>query len=166
MPSVRQVKRIIKPAVFIASLIPAVWLVLMATNLVGGGLGANPIEAIQDWLGVWALRFILLTLAISPASQLTGMVWMIQLLFNMTRPDAFGPWVIARRTGTFCSLVQSGAAMAQSRAAMAQSKVAIRLLRYWILVAKQISRLEELPLAEKQNLEVALPEHRLAVKSC
>ena len=79
MPSVRQVKRIIKPAVFIASLIPAVWLVLMATNLVGGGLGANPIEAIQDWLGVWALRFILLTLAISPASQLTGMVWMIQL---------------------------------------------------------------------------------------
>ena len=79
MFSVRQVKRIIKPLVFIASLLPAVWLVLMAMNLVGGGLGANPIEAIQDWLGLWALRFILLTLAISPASQLTGMVWLIQL---------------------------------------------------------------------------------------
>lgn len=78
-PSLRQVKRIIKPLVFVGSLIPFVWLLLEAFSLAGSGLGANPIEAIQDWLGLWALRFLLITLSISPLHQLTGIVWLLQL---------------------------------------------------------------------------------------
>ena len=78
-PSLRQVKRIIKPLVFIAGLLPFVWLLLQTFNLVGRGLGANPIEAIQDWFGIWALRFLLITLSISPLRHITGMVWLLQL---------------------------------------------------------------------------------------
>ena len=78
-PSLRQVKRIIKPLVFIASLIPFFWLLLEAFGTLGRGLGANPIETIQDWFGLWALRFLLITLSISPVRHITGMVWLLQL---------------------------------------------------------------------------------------
>lgn len=35
-------------------------------------LGADPVASIEHSLGLWALRFLLLTLAISPLRQLTG----------------------------------------------------------------------------------------------
>ncbi|MCB1735229.1 MAG: sulfoxide reductase heme-binding subunit YedZ [Gammaproteobacteria bacterium] len=37
-----------------------------------GGLGANPVEAITHRTGSWGLRFLLLTLAITPFRRLTG----------------------------------------------------------------------------------------------
>lgn len=59
----------IKPLVFIAALTPAIWLLVAA---LGNNLGANPIEAITCSLGEWALRFLLLTLSITPLRRLTG----------------------------------------------------------------------------------------------
>ena len=44
----------------------------------GGGLGANPIEAIQDRFGNWTLRMIVLTLAITPLRHLTGRPWVLR----------------------------------------------------------------------------------------
>ena len=41
-------------------------------------LGPNPIEEIQDTMGIWALRFIMATLAITPLRHLTGQVWLLQ----------------------------------------------------------------------------------------
>lgn len=56
-----------KPLVFAFCLLPLAWLgALTATD----GLGANPIEAINRFLGDWALRFLLLTLAITPLCKL------------------------------------------------------------------------------------------------
>lgn len=63
--------RYVKPALFIASLIPLALLVHSAIADVDA-LGANPIEAINRYLGDWALRFLLLTLAITPLRLLTG----------------------------------------------------------------------------------------------
>jgi sulfoxide reductase heme-binding subunit YedZ len=37
-----------------------------------GSLGANPVEAIQDHFGNWALRFIMIALAVTPLSKLGG----------------------------------------------------------------------------------------------
>ena len=37
-----------------------------------GGLGADPVAEIEHRLGLWALRFLMLTLAITPLRQLTG----------------------------------------------------------------------------------------------
>ena len=78
-PSTPQVRFIIKPAWFLACLTP--FLLLLADALIDGGraLGANPIEAIQDRMGLWALRMLLLTLALTPLRELTGQLWLFRL---------------------------------------------------------------------------------------
>ena len=37
-----------------------------------GGLGADPVAEIEHRLGLWALRFLMMTLAITPLRQITG----------------------------------------------------------------------------------------------
>lgn len=72
-----QIRFIGKPLVFLLSLIP---FVLVVGDLYGitGALSANPIEDIQDRFGNWGLRFILLTLSITPLRQLSGWNWVIR----------------------------------------------------------------------------------------
>jgi sulfoxide reductase heme-binding subunit YedZ len=64
--------RQIKPLLFLAALAPAAWLLAAALS---DNLGANPIEAITRSLGDWALRLLLLILAITPLRRLTGWRW-------------------------------------------------------------------------------------------
>jgi len=45
---------------------------VMAFQLVTGGLGPNPIEEVLHRLGLWTLRTLLLTLAVTPLRRLTG----------------------------------------------------------------------------------------------
>jgi len=59
----------LKITVFISSLIPACWLVFA---LLTNQLGANPIEAVTRESGLWALKFLVLTLTITPLRWLTG----------------------------------------------------------------------------------------------
>ena len=59
----------LKRGVFGLCAIPAVWLVGRG---VVGDLGANPIEAITHDTGIWALRLLLATLAITPLRHLTA----------------------------------------------------------------------------------------------
>ncbi|RMG50476.1 MAG: protein-methionine-sulfoxide reductase heme-binding subunit MsrQ [Gammaproteobacteria bacterium] len=61
--------RWLKPAVFVAALLPLGWLIFDALR---GELGANPIEEVIHRTGLWALRLLLLTLAMSPLRRLTG----------------------------------------------------------------------------------------------
>jgi sulfoxide reductase heme-binding subunit YedZ len=42
-------------------------------------LGANPIEAITRSLGEWTLRFLLITLAVTPLRKYTGWHWIVRL---------------------------------------------------------------------------------------
>ena len=65
----RLIRRIAKPFVFAVCLAPLAWLVWRAAT---GGLGANPIEASNRFLGDWALRFLMITLAITPARVVFG----------------------------------------------------------------------------------------------
>ena len=58
-----------KPLVFALALLPFVWLVYgAATN----HLGANPAEYLERSLGDWTLRFLCLTLAVTPLRVITG----------------------------------------------------------------------------------------------
>lgn len=66
----------IKAAVFAACLLP---LVSLAYGVVADTLGANPIEALTRGLGDWTLRFLLLTLTVTPLRRLTGLPWLVQL---------------------------------------------------------------------------------------
>src|SRR5262249_24933735 len=60
---------IIKPAAFLAGLTPMLLLTWAALN---GGLSANPISDITNETGVWTLRFLLITLSITPLRRVTG----------------------------------------------------------------------------------------------
>ncbi len=78
-PDIRQQRLIVKPLWFAACLAPFIWFCLRALEIAGEGLGADPIEATQDYMGIWALRLLLVTLAITPLRRLTGMLWLIRL---------------------------------------------------------------------------------------
>jgi methionine sulfoxide reductase heme-binding subunit len=58
-----------KVGLFILCLIPAVWLVVAGLT---DRLSANPIKDITEQTGTWTLRFLLLTLCITPIRKLTG----------------------------------------------------------------------------------------------
>ena len=60
---------LVKPVVFVACLVP---LVALAWNAYRDNLGANPIETLEIETGVWTLRFLVATLAITPARKLLG----------------------------------------------------------------------------------------------
>jgi len=45
---------------------------LLAWAIVNGQLSANPLEDIRDTTGIWTLRFLILTLSITPLRRLTG----------------------------------------------------------------------------------------------
>jgi sulfoxide reductase heme-binding subunit YedZ len=73
--TLQQVRFVLKPLVFMACLVPFV-LVVTDTFEITGRLGANPIEEIMDRFGNWSLRFILITLAVTPLRRLTGWNWL------------------------------------------------------------------------------------------
>jgi sulfoxide reductase heme-binding subunit YedZ len=57
-----------KILLFVAALLPAASLTY---GLLQGTLGANPAEALQLGTGIWALRFLVITLAVTPIRRLT-----------------------------------------------------------------------------------------------
>ncbi len=58
--------RFTKPLLFVACALPLLWLLARAFGLAGLGLGANPIDELQDRLGEWGLRLLLATLCVTP----------------------------------------------------------------------------------------------------
>jgi sulfoxide reductase heme-binding subunit YedZ len=68
-------RRVIKPVVFLACLVPLGQLVYGAF---WGDLGANPVETITNTTGIWTLRLIVITLAITPLRWLTRQNIVIQ----------------------------------------------------------------------------------------
>lgn len=61
--------KLAKPFVFVLALVPLGYLVFAVLT---GRTSANPAEDIILTTGIWALRFLLLTLAITPIRRLTG----------------------------------------------------------------------------------------------
>lgn len=66
----------IKVAVFMLCLVPAAQLALGWQQ---NSLGANPVEAITRGSGEWALRLVLITLAVTPLRRLSGWHWLVRL---------------------------------------------------------------------------------------
>ena len=67
--SARIARRVVKTTVFAVAIVPVALLVLRGIE---GKLGANPIEDVTHETGIWALRLLLVTLAISPLRDLSG----------------------------------------------------------------------------------------------
>lgn len=77
MLSLRAVRYYLKPLVFVLCAVPAVR--MLAGALGYYSLGANPVEAIQDTFGIWGLRLLVVTLAITPLRDWTGQTALIAL---------------------------------------------------------------------------------------
>jgi sulfoxide reductase heme-binding subunit YedZ len=63
------IKWVLKPAAFLAGLGPLTWIIWAGLT---GNLSANPLSDITNETGLWALRFLAISLAITPARRLTG----------------------------------------------------------------------------------------------
>jgi methionine sulfoxide reductase heme-binding subunit len=64
-----------KTLVFLACATPAVWL---AVRTLTGRLGINPVEDLELTTGIWALRFLVFTLLVTPVRRVTGWNRIIQ----------------------------------------------------------------------------------------
>src|ERR1044072_2391857 len=62
-------KKAAKVGVFLLCLTPFAWLL---TRTLTGRLGINPVEDLELTTGIWALRFLVLTLAVTPFRRVTG----------------------------------------------------------------------------------------------
>ena len=69
MTQLQLIERVLKPAVFVIALIPFVYLVW---GMFTGGLGANPVNELIRETGLWGLRFLLITLCVTPLRRMTG----------------------------------------------------------------------------------------------
>ena len=69
MTSNQAIRWLLKPAVFLAGLGPAAWLVWAALT---GNLSANPLGDLTNETGVWTLRFLCITLAVTPLRRIAG----------------------------------------------------------------------------------------------
>jgi sulfoxide reductase heme-binding subunit YedZ len=72
----QRIRWLLKPAVFAAALLPFVWL---AWRVFTDDLGTNPIETLNRYTGDWTLRFLLITLAVTPLRKLSGWHWLMRL---------------------------------------------------------------------------------------
>ena len=61
--------RTLKPAVFLLCLVP---FLVLAWDTWTDNLSANPIKDITESTGTWTLRFVMITLAVTPARKLFG----------------------------------------------------------------------------------------------
>lgn len=66
----------LKSALFALCTLPAV---LLAFGWFNQTLGANPIETVTHTTGEWTLRFLLITLAVTPLRRLTGLHWLLRM---------------------------------------------------------------------------------------
>jgi sulfoxide reductase heme-binding subunit YedZ len=71
------VRFVAKPLAFAAALAPVAWIIWAFQT---GALSANPLSDVTNETGVWTLRFVCLTLAITPLRRLTG--WNLVIRFR------------------------------------------------------------------------------------
>jgi sulfoxide reductase heme-binding subunit YedZ len=65
----QRIRFIARPLVFLACLSP---FLILGWDAYRGALSANPIDDVTDTTGTWTLRFLMITLAVTPIRKITG----------------------------------------------------------------------------------------------
>ena len=79
-----QIRRLLKPLVFLACLLPALHLILGVLNATGVphlgsmSLGADPVKVMLHTCGRWTLNFLMITLCMRPLKELTHSVFWLR----------------------------------------------------------------------------------------
>lgn len=79
MTASQWIGRVIRPAVIVAGIGPALYLGLGLLEVTAIDLGANPAEALEHFTGTTALLLLLLSLAVTPLRRLTGLNPLVRL---------------------------------------------------------------------------------------
>lgn len=79
MPSTNTVRKVIKPILFVLCLLPIMWLLAGVFGIASISLGADPVARVLHKLGLWGLRFIVITLCITPLRTTFKLHWLILL---------------------------------------------------------------------------------------
>lgn len=66
-PSRASLQAVLKWLIYVVGMLPAVWLFYLAFT---GRIGADPVAQLEWGLGLWALRFLIASLCITPLRQL------------------------------------------------------------------------------------------------
>ena len=66
----------LKPAVFSTALLPLAWLIW---RIAANDLGPDPVQELAISTGEWTLRFLLITLTLTPLRQLSGQVAFVRV---------------------------------------------------------------------------------------
>jgi sulfoxide reductase heme-binding subunit YedZ len=72
------IKWVAKPLVFAACLLPALYLAMGAFGVLGFSLGADPVKYMLHACGLWALRFLFITLCMTPLRVATHSVFWLR----------------------------------------------------------------------------------------
>jgi len=70
------IRRVVKPAVIVLSLVPAA---LLLRDTMGGDLGSNPIETLTHRTGLSAITLLVITLAVTPATRVLRLPALVQV---------------------------------------------------------------------------------------
>jgi len=76
MISERTISWLIKPVLFVACLLP---LGFFSFDVISGELSADPVKDATLFTGEWTLRFLLITLCVTPLRRLMGWGWLVKL---------------------------------------------------------------------------------------
>ncbi|MFN7102382.1 MAG: protein-methionine-sulfoxide reductase heme-binding subunit MsrQ [Pseudorhizobium sp.] len=93
-------------ALYVIGLCPAAWYFYQGAT---GGLGVNPVKTFEHLLGIWALRFLIATLAVTPLRDIFGINWLryrraLGLLAFYYVAMHFAVWLILDRGLDFSSI--------------------------------------------------------------
>jgi sulfoxide reductase heme-binding subunit YedZ len=72
------IRWVAKPVVFVACLVPAMYLTAGAFGVLGVSLGADPVKLMLHTCGNWTLKFLLITLCMTPLRDLTHSVFWLR----------------------------------------------------------------------------------------
>jgi methionine sulfoxide reductase heme-binding subunit len=70
---------IYKPAVFVASSAPLLWMLAGLLGVFGRDLGPDPVAKLLHYFGKTSLNFLMLTLLVTPVRQLAGLPHLLRL---------------------------------------------------------------------------------------
>jgi sulfoxide reductase heme-binding subunit YedZ len=79
MSVTRRYQLFVKPAIWVAALVPMLLMISGISGVGGYHLGANPVREVLHQSGKTAINLLLITLAVSPLRQLTGWTHLLRV---------------------------------------------------------------------------------------
>ena len=124
-------KWVAKPLVFAACLTPALYLAAGAFGVLGVSLGADPVKYMLHTCGLWALRFLFITLCMTPLRDATHSVFWLRFrrMFGL-----FAFFYVVLHLTVYLALDQAGQIGALWQDILKRPYITIGMLGFLLLI--------------------------------